>query len=250
MGLSLAYQHTHWHSYARCCSCRSYLLSGHASPQGLKHQALLYGRCELQASLWRTPAIYSSLQLSNDLATIKAFQPLGKGKARVWRMDDEVMCPDPSSRKWTTSQKLQAQENSPSFSSLHHTQPPNSLPGEEQETVLVYELIHYILSSDTHKKSYSALLPLPKVLDILGKWRDADAVKHSSWAFACLAFLHKQFRLCHLQGRREKKQEGYVTRGECCNMINRLYDISRGILGGTLRRSDYQYKQWEPIKLC
>lgn len=38
MGLSLAYQHTHWHSYARCCSCRSYLLSGRASPQGLKHQ--------------------------------------------------------------------------------------------------------------------------------------------------------------------------------------------------------------------
>lgn len=65
----------------------------------------------------------------NDLATIKAFQPLGKGKARVWRMDDEVMCPDPSSRKWTTSQKLRAQENSPSSPS-HPS--PNSLPGEKR----------------------------------------------------------------------------------------------------------------------
>lgn len=184
----------------------------------------------------------------NDLATIKAFQPLGKGKARVWRMDDEVMCPDPSSRKWTTSQKLRAQENSPSSPS-HPS--PNSLPGEKEETVSIYELIHYILSSDTHK-TYSAPFPLPEVLR---KWRDAYAVKHSSWAIACLAFLHKQFRLYVIwQGRREKKMRATWRRKRRMKKkmikIYVVYIISQGILVGTLKRSDCQYKTEKPIKQC
>lgn len=137
------------------------------------------------------------------------------------------------------------------FTPSHPT--PSSLHGEKEETVSIYELIHYILSSDTHKKTYSATFPLPEVLDILRKWRDADAVKHSSWAFACLAFLNKQFRLYVIwQGRREKTRglreaekdgKGEWKRVICCI-------ISREIIGGTLRRPDYQYKTREPIKRC
>ncbi len=71
------------------------------------------------------------------------------------------------------------------------------------------------------QKTYSAPIPLPEVLDILRKWQDADAVKHSSWAFACLTFLHKQFRLYVIYKADERRKR--ITNGI---KINMLYSIS------------------------
>ncbi len=51
--------------------------------------------------------------------------------------------------------------------------------------------------------------------------------------------------LCNLQGRREKKTRGVrdKRRKKIKNgiKVNLLYNVSWGVLGGTLRISDYQY---------
>lgn len=138
-----------------------------------------------------------------------------KGKARVWRMDDEVMCPDPSSRKWTTSQKLRAQENSPLpllFTPSHPT--PISLPGEKEETVSIYELIHYILSSDTHKKR---ILPFSPSLRFWTFWESGEMQMRWNILHERLHALHSSANSLDFMSfdkAEEKKQGSYVKEGK------------------------------------